>query len=57
MKTFQQWLKNFNLQEFDAFNADSSGVLWLKIKSIMRKQIIDFLHTKQALINFKQSIF
>jgi len=43
MKTFQQWLKNFNLQEFDAFNADSSGVLWLKIKSIMRKEIIYFM--------------
>jgi hypothetical protein len=45
MKTFKEWNKLFTDQKLDAFNAeDGSGVVWLKLKAMFRKEILeDFL--------------
>lgn len=42
MKTFEEWLSLFNSQNFYEFNKDESGILWLKIKSMIRKEILEF---------------
>ena len=46
MKTFEQWNKIFASQDFYQFNLDKSGILWLKIKSLIRAEILDFIKEK-----------
>jgi len=41
MKTFTEWNKLFADQRLDEFNSDPSGVIWLKLKSIIRKEILE----------------
>jgi len=41
MKTFAEWNKLFTDQRLDMFNTDPSGVVWLKLKSIIRKEILN----------------
>ena len=42
MRTFSEWNKLFADQKLDAFNTeDSSGIAWLKLKSISRKKILE----------------
>jgi len=42
MKTFNEWNKLFADQRLDTFNTeDGSGVVWLKLKSIFRKEILE----------------
>jgi hypothetical protein len=41
MKDFNYWKKLLEKQELDEFSSDRVGLLWLKIKSITRKGIID----------------
>ncbi|WP_104718054.1 hypothetical protein [Helicobacter trogontum] len=43
MKTFEEWLNLFNSQNFYEFNRDESGILWLKIKSMIRREILEFI--------------
>ncbi|MDR1694111.1 MAG: hypothetical protein LBR70_02825 [Lactobacillaceae bacterium] len=44
MKNFLEWNRLFADQRLDMFNTDSSGVVWLKLKSIIRKGILsDFI--------------
>lgn len=38
---FQYWNKLFTTQELVPFNHNSEGILWLKIKSIIRKDLIE----------------
>jgi adenine-specific DNA methylase len=40
MASFNHWKKAFDADEMDAFNFNDSGILWLKIKSIARKDLI-----------------
>lgn len=46
MKTFEEWSKIFASQDFYKFNLDKSGILWLKIKSLIRAEILDFMKEK-----------
>lgn len=39
-KNFDYWEKLHDSEKLDEFNTDSLGLLWLKIKSVMRKNII-----------------
>ncbi len=39
--TFDYWKKQHDSNELNEFNYDSSGLLWLKLKSIVRRGIID----------------
>jgi hypothetical protein len=41
MKEFNFWKKLHEKQELEEFSSDRLGLLWLKIKSITRKEIID----------------
>ncbi len=41
MTNFEKWNKEFNSQNLFAFNGNSNGILWLKIRTITRKGIID----------------
>jgi hypothetical protein len=51
---FAHWKKLYENDELDEFNFDSSGLLWLKIKSILRKEILaEFLENEQ--INLKSN--
>jgi len=43
MRNFEEWLNLFNSQNLYLFNKDESGILWLKIKSMIRKEILDFI--------------
>ena len=44
MKTFEYWEKLHKADTLTEFNTDRSGLLWLKLKSILRKDLIkDFL--------------
>ena len=40
MKDFTQWQMLFDKQQLYDFTLDSSGVIWLKLKSLMRKNIL-----------------
>lgn len=40
MKDFNYWKKQYESEKLEAFNADQSGLLWLKTKSILRKELI-----------------
>lgn len=42
--SFQDWKRLYDSDKLENFNFNSSGLLWLKIKSILRKELInDFL--------------
>jgi hypothetical protein len=38
---FAKWKKLYEDDELDEFNSNESGLLWLKIKSILRKELLD----------------
>ena len=40
MKNFNHWKTLHQREELDEFSVDTAGVLWLKIKSIIRKELI-----------------
>jgi hypothetical protein len=40
MKDFNHWKKLHQSEELDEFSKDTIGILWLKIKSIIRKELI-----------------
>ena len=40
MRSFEYWKKHHDSQHLEEFNDDKSGQLWLKIKSILRKELI-----------------
>lgn len=40
MKDFNHWKKLHQSEELDLFSVDTVGILWLKIKSIIRKELI-----------------
>ena len=40
MKSFLHWNKLFNKQELYKFTGDKDGIIWLKLKSIIRSKII-----------------
>lgn len=46
MKTYEEWSKIFASQDLYQFNLCQSGVLWLKIKSLIRNEILDFMQQK-----------
>lgn len=46
MKTYDEWNKIFISQDLYQFNIDESGILWLKIKSLIRAEILDFMEQK-----------
>ena len=44
MKDFNYWDKLHKNEELEEFSYDSNGLLWLKTKSIIRKElIVEFL--------------
>lgn len=48
MKDFNYWKKLHDSQKLDEFNSDQSGLLWLKVKSIVRKDLIkEFVNENQ----------
>lgn len=48
---FSYWKKLYDTDELEEFNFDQRGLLWLKIKSILRKEILaDFLQSEQIKI-------
>lgn len=50
MKSFEEWSNLFNLQNLYVFNADDSGILWLKIKSLIRREILEFIEKELGII-------
>lgn len=40
MKDFNYWKKRYESEQLEEFNTDSIGLLWLKTKSISRKELI-----------------
>ncbi len=52
MKNFDYWKNLHENSRLDEFNYDSSGLLWLKIKSILRKGLIEhFLSENQVVLS------
>jgi hypothetical protein len=50
MKTFNEWNKLFTEQRLDAFNTeDGSGIAWLKLKSMFRKEILETFLSENSL--------
>jgi hypothetical protein len=48
VQSFEYWKKCYDSDKLEEFNFNSSGLLWLKIKSILRKELIgDFLNKNQ----------
>lgn len=43
MKTYDEWSKIFASQDLYQFNFDESGIIWLKIKSLIRAEILNFM--------------
>lgn len=54
MKEFNYWKKLHENQSLEEFSTDTIGLLWLKIKSIVRKELIENFK-KEANINLKES--
>lgn len=48
-KTFDYWKKQHDSNELNEFNNDTTGLLWLKIKSIVRRGIIDEFISKNSI--------
>ncbi len=40
MKSFDYWKKLHESEKLEEFSSDETGFLWLKVKSIVRKEII-----------------
>lgn len=39
-RTFNSWKKQHDSEDMNAFSYDKEGLLWLKIKSIIRKDLL-----------------
>lgn len=52
MKDFKYWKKLYESQKLEEFSSDNIGLLWLKIKSIVRKELIAEF-TEKTTINLK----
>ena len=50
MKDFNHWKKLHQSEELDEFSKDTIGILWLKIKSIIRKELIAEFVAKNNII-------
>ena len=54
MKDFKYWKKQHDSEQLDEFNSNPSGLLWLKVKSILRKELIaEFI--KETLLSLKET--
>lgn len=54
MHNFDYWKRLFESDNLEQFNLDSSGLLWLKLKSIVRKELLKtFLQEAQITLNSK----
>ncbi len=54
MKDFKYWKKLHESEKLEEFSQDKMGLLWLKTKSIVRKELItEFLKTNNTHI-FRQ---
>lgn len=52
MKDFNYWKKLHESEKFEEFSSDSMGLLWLKTKSIIRKDLIPgFTQSSGVLLN------
>ena len=52
MKDFNHWKRLHDGEKLDEFNSDPNGLLWLKVKSIVRKELItQFLSEAQISLN------
>lgn len=52
MKDFDYWKKLHESEELEEFSSDDRGLLWLKIKSIVRKELIsEFLKKNGIVLN------
>jgi len=52
MKDFPYWQTLYESDNLEEFNSDEAGLLWLKLKSIMRKPLIDeFVAENQIALN------
>lgn len=40
MQTFDYWKRLHENEKLEEFNTDTQGLLWLKVKSILRKEIV-----------------
>ena len=54
IKDFDYWKNAYNSDKLDEFNFNSSALLWLKIKSITRKELLsDFIQSNSLIIKSK----
>lgn len=52
MKDFNYWKKRYESEQLEEFNSDSVGLLWLKTKSINRKELIsEFIEQNNLSLN------
>lgn len=49
MRDFDYWKRLFESDNLDEFNSDTSGLLWLKLKSIVRKELLQAFLLKNGL--------
>ena len=54
MKDFNYWKKRYESQQLEEFNTEITGSLWLKTKSITRKELVaEFIQTNNISLNEK----
>lgn len=54
MRDFDYWKRLFESDNLNEFNSDPSGLLWLKLKSIVRRELLrDFLSKTGLILNSK----
>lgn len=49
MASFNHWKKAFESDEMDDFNFNEAGLLWLKLKSIARKELLSDFKTEEKI--------
>ena len=49
MKDFDYWKKLYDSEKLEEFSSDEQGLLWLKVKSIVRKEFISEFVTENAI--------
>lgn len=56
MKDFNYWKKLHESEKLEEFSTDKHGLLWLKVKSIIRKEIITEFVTKNGIVLNESSL-
>jgi hypothetical protein len=56
LKEFAHWKKLYDANDLSEFNFNSSGLLWLKLKSLVRKDLLDNFIESQSIFIEKRTL-